>query len=997
MATPNRLFVQRTRQTPGTVLVLLTLTLAVGESLFAQNPTLTIGNEIFKKAEVTGTGLIPNSSFVLVLCVEKSGTKYCSGVSGITNSDGNFVLTYDQWFAFCDICNPPPNFLAEEATIVIVRFSSTDFLGFKPANVPDGDPIFVSLNPGGSLVIGPREFSKFSIAGDGFPQDCNFGLLTDTMPIGLGGGSTGSGSWRFAFGNGEAINTASYFVWKGNDDSCPDIFTGSTIPGGPYPKIVVLSIPATISGTVSDYGSGLQGVLVKLRDEFGLPVDGFDDIFTDVNGEYSFVDVPAGNYQVTIEHPSEYTADLNPKPAVVVAHETTTVDFNLTCSSSYWTPTSLTNAPPAQAEFRAVWTGNKMIVWGGQGAGEAGGIYDPAFDTWIPTSTVNVPTARSEHIALWTGSKMIVWGGRGAGNTGGIYDPVTDTWAATSTTNAPANGVERVAVWTGSKMLIWGGDASSIGGIYDPVTDLWSTISTVDAPTPREETVAVWTGSKMIVRGDESDGIYDPITDTWSSITPVNAPTFGGDGVAVWTGNKMIVWGGKGTNEGGIYDPVTDTWSAMTTNNAPAIREDAVAFWTGSKMIVWGGGGSPSTETIVNSGGIYDPVIDAWTETSTCKAPSPRENFAAVWTGSKMIVWGGNAPNGITNTGGIYSYPNTAAGTNVQITLSDATITFSQVDQTGTTSLETSTTGPPPPNGFALGNPATYYDLTTTAIYSGAIEICIDYSEISFGDESQLNLFHFEDGQWVDRTSSLDTDANIICATVTSLSPFAILKSTTLVVDIDIKPGDAENPINLKSKGVIPVVILTTEDFDATTVDPLSVTFGPDGATEAHNKGHIEDADGDGDLDLILHFKTQSTGIQCGDTEASLTGLTFDAVPVAGTDVIQTVECILPKTLADEHADIPDAYALFQNYPNPFNPETEIRFALPEAIHVMVQIFNTLGKEIRTLTNRTYAAGFHTLRWDGKDQNGNPVSSGVYLYRLQAGTFVQVKKMNLVQ
>jgi hypothetical protein len=105
-------------------------------------------------------------------------------------------------------------------------------------------------------------------------------------------------------------------------------------------------------------------------------------------------------------------------------------------------------------------------------------------------------------------------------------------------------------------------------------------------------------------------------------------------------------------------------------------------------------------------------------------------------------------------------------------------------------------------------------------------------------------------------------------------------------VDVDIKPGSDTNPVNLRSKGVIPVAILTTDDFDAATVDPLSVEFGPAGATEAHNRGHLEDVDGDGDVDLVLHFRTQSTGIQVGDTEACLTGETYEGRAIQGCDNI---------------------------------------------------------------------------------------------------------------
>jgi uncharacterized repeat protein (TIGR01451 family) len=117
------------------------------------------------------------------------------------------------------------------------------------------------------------------------------------------------------------------------------------------------------------------------------------------------------------------------------------------------------------------------------------------------------------------------------------------------------------------------------------------------------------------------------------------------------------------------------------------------------------------------------------------------------------------------------------------------------------------------------------------------------------------------------------------------------LDCSTLVVVIDIKPGSFPNSINPRSEGVIPVAILTTASFDATAVDPRSVQFGPTGAREAHEKGHVEDADGDGDLDLVLHFGTQDTGIVCRTTAASLTGQTFAGQAIEGSDSIRTVGC----------------------------------------------------------------------------------------------------------
>ena len=93
----------------------------------------------------------------------------------------------------------------------------------------------------------------------------------------------------------------------------------------------------------------------------------------------------------------------------------------------------------------------------------------------------------------------------------------------------------------------------------------------------------------------------------------------------------------------------------------------------------------------------------------------------------------------------------------------------------------------------------------------------------------------------------------------------------------------------------------------------------------------------------------------------------------------------------------PTTFELHQNYPNPFNPQTEIRFQLPEASHVVLKIYNIHGQELRTLADAHYEPGFYSLRWDGRDNYGNPVSSEIYLYQLQAGSFSQVRKMTLLR
>jgi N-acetylneuraminic acid mutarotase len=324
----------------------------------------------------------------------------------------------------------------------------------------------------------------------------------------------------------------------------------------------------------------------------------------------------------------------------------------------------------------AIWTGTEMIVWGG--GGDSGSRYNPTTDTWSPTSTINAPRVRNKHTAVWTGSEMIVWGGCNQSTnfcgeaTGGRYNPLSDTWTATSNTAAPRARKEHTAVWTGSEMIIWGGCnpggnnfcnriGDGGGGAYNPTSDTWRAIDTVNSPAGRTMHTAVWTGTEMIVWGGvavsitNTGGRYNPTTNTWAPTTLTNAPAARMEHTAVWTGSVMIVWGGRDGNSstafntGGRYNPTSDSWEATSLTNAPAPRIGHIAVWTGTEMIVWGGDQRFSLG-YTNSGGRYRPDSDSWLDTNQAAAPSARANHVAVWTGSLMIVWS-TADN---KTGGRY-------------------------------------------------------------------------------------------------------------------------------------------------------------------------------------------------------------------------------------------------------------------------------------------------------------------------------------------------------
>jgi hypothetical protein len=93
----------------------------------------------------------------------------------------------------------------------------------------------------------------------------------------------------------------------------------------------------------------------------------------------------------------------------------------------------------------------------------------------------------------------------------------------------------------------------------------------------------------------------------------------------------------------------------------------------------------------------------------------------------------------------------------------------------------------------------------------------------------------------------------------------------------------------------------------------------------------------------------------------------------------------------------PKEFDLRQNYPNPFNPVTIIEYALPKTSQVKIQIYNILGQRVRELVNEMQEPGYKSIHWDGKDDHGDEVSSGIYFYRIEADNFVKSKKMTILK
>jgi hypothetical protein len=129
------------------------------------------------------------------------------------------------------------------------------------------------------------------------------------------------------------------------------------------------------------------------------------------------------------------------------------------------------------------------------------------------------------------------------------------------------------------------------------------------------------------------------------------------------------------------------------------------------------------------------------------------------------------------------------------------------------------------------------------------------------------------------------------------------------------------------------------------------------------------------------------------------TALNFVSAAITETGVYTLFAVQVPTGVDDDdpQGSLPYRFELSQNYPNPFNPVTTIEYSIPTRSQVIIEIFNVLGQKVWTLVNASKSAGEYRIEWNGCDDAGKPVSTGVYLYRFQAGDVVQTKKMMLLK
>jgi Kelch motif len=291
--------------------------------------------------------------------------------------------------------------------------------------------------------------------------------------------------------------------------------------------------------------------------------------------------------------------------------------------------------------YTAVAAGDQVIVWGGccgvagQGSRAPGVIYDVTQDRWRPLERGPLGN-RGGHSAVWTGEEMLVWGGGGSGGLradGAAYDPASESWRLIPPAPLSPRS-QHVAVWTGEEMIVWGGSRPLReyrerplydGAAYDPRSDTWRRLPPTRLLAPLPAVLDVL---------DESEEL---------------------DLNAVWTGDTMLIWGPNG---GATYDPDNDLWERVPgpPSEFGVTPAGSAPVWTGQEMIVWGGVSPFNGSKLFATGAAYDPEQKRWRQLP--QAPiSRRYQHAAVWTGARLLIWGGccREEAGIYANGAIYT------------------------------------------------------------------------------------------------------------------------------------------------------------------------------------------------------------------------------------------------------------------------------------------------------------------------------------------------------
>ncbi len=469
-----------------------------------------------------------------------------------------------------------------------------------------------------------------------------------------GSGFSGTGQFKFALVSADGLQ----IYWRNsadaNNDGQPDTSVSVQVSGGLFNVFLGdTNLPGMSGLPVSVF----TNASLHLRIWFNDGLHGIQQLTPDQalgSAPYALMAANVGAGAITLANLASNTSS-----AITAALSARVDALSLQLSNSTLPGSTLSSLSPQDALLQA------------QGFRWFATVPAPG---WITSSAADGPSAAIDAASVWTGQQLLIWGGNlSAGvdsSSGAGYRPDLDVWQTIPSTNSPAPRNQHTAVWSGQEMIIWGGASGgnfvNTGARFNPSNAVWNALSTNGAPSGRLGHVAAWTGSRMLVWGGRNglgvlgDGAcYDPLTDQWTPLSLTNSPSSRFGAVAVWAGNRILIWGGQDAsgplNTGGqlILDAngIPTAWAGISTLGAPSGRSGHSMVWTGEKLLVWGGQGGGN---FLADGAAYVPVSDTWLPIAATNGPTARSAHCAVWSGQEMLVFGGEAFLGTLADGAAY-------------------------------------------------------------------------------------------------------------------------------------------------------------------------------------------------------------------------------------------------------------------------------------------------------------------------------------------------------
>lgn len=436
-------------------------------------------------------------------------------------------------------------------------------------------------------------------------------------------------------------------------------------------------------------------------------------------------------------------------------------------------------------------------------------IYDPSTDVWTAVAPMNAARQVPNAILLEDGRVLVEGGAIPAvdptdptlafnASTGDveIYDPASNTWTTAAPLLFPAAGDRAVRLADGRILSAGGGGffkdppdvqlTHAAAEIYEPSTNTWSAAAPMHSPRV-QHAIALMQDGRVLVAGGRQESpffnfwstaeAYDPSLDTWTLLAPMPVVLTRATAATLADGRVVVV----GLQGAVVYDPAADTWATIASGPS---YQDVQPLADGGALLI--SATSAVATGVVENVYRLDAASLALSLTDAVPAPT-LQTFPSVGVvladdailmtgGLEREIGGPNVSSARVTRYGAAQPGYTTTGSSITVDVPPVSMTFSSVTFPGLT-LVASIPDPVAPSGFQVGDPSVSYGITTTASFSGEVTICIGYADVTF--PGTPSFLHFEGGAWVDRTTSVDAANQIVCGTVSNLSPFALFARVT--------------------------------------------------------------------------------------------------------------------------------------------------------------------------------------------------------------------------